>query len=118
MNNKLKLIAVGAAAGICNGLFGSGGGTVVVPFLEKYAGLEEQTSHATAILIILPLSIISLLRYSSGTQVSLLTLITICISGACGSILGACFLKKLSGTALRRIFGVFITAAALRMVTA
>ena len=118
MKNKLKLVTFGAFAGLCNGLFGSGGGMVVVPCLEKYARLDEQKSHATAILVILPLSVISLFKYSSGMDIDIKKIIVIVLGGVLGSFAGALWLKKLSGTALKRIFGVFILAAAVRMVIA
>lgn len=118
MKNKFKLIAFGAFAGLCNGLFGSGGGMIAVPCLEKYAGLEAQKSHATAILVILPLSIISLFKYHSGNDVDFKTVAVIVLGGVLGSFIGARWLKKLSGTALKRIFAVFILAAAVRMVIA
>ena len=53
----------GMVAGFLNGLFGSGGGTVIVPFLEEFLDQSEHKSHATAILIILSFTVISLLFY-------------------------------------------------------
>ena len=43
---------LGVISGFCNGLFGSGGGTIVVPFLEDFLKLNPKRAHATAILII------------------------------------------------------------------
>ena len=57
--HKSLLYAVGGlTAGFFNGLFGSGGGTIIVPFLEEFLDQDEHTSHATAILIILGFKII------------------------------------------------------------
>ncbi len=116
MKNKLKLIVAGAVAGFCNGLFGSGGGCVVVPFLEKYASLEPKKSHATAILVVLPLCIASIFKYRTGIQTDMKILIYVCVSGALGSVFGALFLKKLSSKTLKRVFAVFIMAAAVKAV--
>lgn len=116
MKDKLKLVFFGVFTGFCNGLFGSGGGMIAVPCLEKYAKLEVKKAHATAILIILPLSVISLFRYSAGISVDFNKLITIVIGGVLGSFFGARWLKKLSGTTLKRVFAVFILIAAVRMV--
>lgn len=118
MNKKIKLILCGTFAGVCNGLFGSGGGTLAVPCLEKFASLEEKRAHATAISVILPLSAVSFLTYSSKINVDFAAAVTAVSGGVLGSTLGAVFLKKFSGTLLRRIFGVFILVAAFRMVTA
>ncbi len=117
MNKNIKLILAGAFAGVCNGLFGSGGGTLAVPCLEKFASLEEKKAHATAILVILPLSAVSFLTYSSKINVDFTAAATVVSGGVLGSTAGAFFLKKFSGTILRKIFGLFILVAALRMVT-
>ncbi len=57
--NKVKLLSIGIITGFINGLFGSGGGTIVVPALIFLLGMDDHKAHATAISIILPLSIIS-----------------------------------------------------------
>ena len=115
-NKFLKTVVIGLVVGLCNGLFGSGGGTVVVPAMEKFLHMEEHKSHATAIAIILPLTLVSTVIYiykgffdfSLAWQTSL--------GGILGGVLGAMLLKKISAGVLRKIFGVFIIAAAVRMV--
>ena len=60
MTKKCKRTAIGLVTGFANGLFGSGGGTIVVPAMERFLGEEEHKAHATAIAVILPLSLLSL----------------------------------------------------------
>lgn len=117
MNKKIKLVISGIFAGLCNGLFGSGGGTLVVPCLEKFAEIKEQKAHATAILVILPLSAVSFAMYSNKINPDFSIIAPVVSGGIFGSVLGSVFLKKLSGTFLRRMFGIFILFAAFRMVT-
>lgn len=64
-----KLIAIGLVTGICNGLFGSGGGTILVPGMVFLLGLEEHKAHATAILVILPLTILSTVVYYKNSYI-------------------------------------------------
>lgn len=116
MKQKLKCITFGLFTGFCNGLFGSGGGMIAVPCLEKYANLESKKAHATAILIILPLSAVSLFRYYSFAEVDLKRVSFIVLGGVIGSFAGARFLKEVSSKSLKRIFAVFILIAAVRMV--
>lgn len=59
MKNKILPCIIGIITGIANGFLGSGGGTVVVPCLEKFMKTEPHKAHATAIAIILPLTVIS-----------------------------------------------------------
>lgn len=119
MNNKktlLKSALIGFAAGLCNGLFGSGGGTVAVPVMEKFLGVEEHKAHATAIAIILPLTVVSAILYICKGFFDFNLTWQVSSGGVVGGILGAYLLKKVPSKWLRRIFGVFIMIAAVRMV--
>lgn len=49
LTKKCKRTAIGLVTGFANGLFGSGGGTIVVPAMERFLGEEEHKAHATAI---------------------------------------------------------------------
>ena len=49
MKNKILPCIIGIITGIANGFLGSGGGTVVVPCLEKFMKTEPHKAHATAI---------------------------------------------------------------------
>ena len=119
MKNKgsfLKTALIGIVVGVCNGLFGSGGGTIAVPAMEKFLGMDEHKSHATAIAVILPLTVVSLGVYIYKGFFDFPLSLKTSIGGVAGGVLGAFLLKKISPPVLRKIFGVFIMAAAVRMV--
>ncbi len=109
-------VSGGIVAGFLNGLFGSGGGTVIVPFLEEFLDRDEHTSHATAILIILGFTIVSLIFYGFGQVLDWRLALTVSAGGVVGGFLGARLLKKLTGGTIRKIFGAFMIIAAVRMV--
>lgn len=106
----------GLLAGFLNGLFGSGGGTVIVPFLEECLNQEEHTSHATAILIILGFTIVSLFFYGFSGTLDIKLALWVSSGGVLGGFIGAKLLKKLTGPVIRKIFGAFMLVAAFRMV--
>jgi len=106
----------GCVAGFCNGLFGSGGGTIIVPFLEEFLKLDPKKSHATAILIIFVFTLISLAFYGFSGTLDLSLAIKVSAGGVLGGILGAKFLNKLSFNSIHKIFGIFMIIAAVRMV--
>ena len=54
----------GAAAGLTNGFFGGGGGSVLVPMLTRVCGLDQRRAFATSVAVILPLGAPSGARYS------------------------------------------------------
>ena len=115
-NKKVIAVVGGLTAGFLNGLFGSGGGTVIVPFLEEFLDQDEHTSHATAILIILCFTVVSLFFYGRNGQLDYLLALKVSSGGVVGGFIGAKLLKKLSGNAIRKIFGVCMLVAAVRMV--
>lgn len=118
MGKNWKKLVIGTVTGFANGLFGSGGGTIVVPAMERFLGTEEHKAHATAIAIILPLSILSLAIYLWKTGLGEVWQVALCASagGLAGGIVGAKLLSKVSGIRLHRIFGGFMLAAAVRML--
>ena len=59
--NFFALNFFGLIIGFINGFFGGGGGMVCVPVLNNFVSLTDKKSHATAILIMLPLCVVSLL---------------------------------------------------------
>ena len=59
MKNTGKFAVTGGLAGLCNGLFGAGGGLFLVPLLTQWAGLEQRKAFATSVAVILPLSLVS-----------------------------------------------------------
>jgi len=115
MKEKIKLMAFGILAGFCNGLFGSGGGMVVVPFLKK-TSLAPVKAHATAIAVILPLTILSIWRYASFSEVDSGILLKACIGGVIGGVIGSKLLKRISPKLLRCGFSAVVIIAAVRMV--
>ncbi|QQY80514.1 hypothetical protein EDD65_102168 [Keratinibaculum paraultunense] len=117
MNTKvLKLISIGVIAGIINGLFGSGGGTLVVPALVFILGIEDYKAHATAISIILPLSIISSFIYLKKDIIQYKIALIVILGGIFGSFIGAKILNKVPTSMLRKVFGSTIIITALRMI--
>ena len=114
--NFLKTAIIGVTIGLCNGLFGSGGGTVAVPVMEKFLGLDEHKSHATAIAIILPLTIVSAVIYIYKGFFNFNLAWQTSLGGVAGGVIGAFLLKKIPSSLLRKIFGVFIIISAVRMV--
>ena len=112
----IKKILTGITAGFLNGLLGSGGGTIVVPSLEFIHKIEEHKAHATAILIILPLSLISVFIYFRSGYIDLILASKVAIGSVLGSILGAKVLKRISSKILKKAFGIILISAAIKMV--
>lgn len=109
-------VLTGAVAGIVNGIFGGGGGMLVVPLLIYVLKYPVQKAHATAILIILPLSLLSGIIYASYVNVSVYTLLCVGAGVILGGTVGALVLSKLSSKWLIVIFSVLMALAGGKML--
>ncbi len=114
---KSKLIAPvgGFLIGIVNSFFGAGGGILAVPILRK-SGLGKKESHANAVGVILPISVLSAVLYLFDGKVKISDATPYLITGIIGSVLGTVILKKISPTLLKRIFGIFVIYAGIRLL--
>ena len=116
MKGKLGPYLAGGGAGLINGLFGAGGGMLLLPLLEKTTDLKEKECFACAVCIILPLSLISagvyLLRGGQFVASSLPYL----IGGGIGGVVAGLLLKKVSALWLHRLLGIFILWGGFRLL--
>lgn len=115
-NQNLMRILTGSVAGIANGLFGGGGGMIVVPMLNFLLKYENKHSHATALLIILPLSIVSGLLYTIFGNFNINSGVPTVIGVVLGGIIGALLLKNLSSKVIVIIFSVVMAIAGIKML--
>ena len=114
--NVLYAILTGCSAGLVNGLFGGGGGMVVVPMLSNLLKYPSKKAHATAILIILPLSIVSGALYFLFGNFNFSIGLPVTIGALVGGGLGAFLLSKLSAKWVVYIFCVIMAVAGGKML--
>lgn len=110
------LLLCGAIIGFLNGFFGGGGGMICVPLLENVLHLGSKYSHATAIVIIFPISFISAIIYLLSGTLETLPLVTVGLGVVVGGILGSFALKLLPSKALRVIFALIMLAGGIRLI--
>ena len=121
MENKhssfnIKNTLIGLFTGFINGVFGSGGGTLLVPILNNIVKVEEHKSHATALAIIIFLTGASSAIYISKGTYDINLTFKVAIGSIVGGIIGAKILCKVTGRFLRISFGLIMIVAAVRMV--
>jgi uncharacterized membrane protein YfcA len=116
------LIAAGAVAGLLAGLFGVGGGAILVPVFYQVYGLldvpDSVRTHiavGTSLAIIVPTSIRSFLAHKRRGAVDMATLRNWAIWLPLGTILASVVAAYVSGGALRGIFAVLSLMIAVRM---
>ncbi|MDR0919702.1 MAG: sulfite exporter TauE/SafE family protein [Oscillospiraceae bacterium] len=111
----MKKGVIGTLTGVINGMFGSGGGMLAVPLLESI-DIETKKSHATSIALILPLSVISTIFYSQRGNIDWNTALKLVPLGLCGAVVGSILMKKLKSIWLKRVFGILLVIAGVRLL--
>lgn len=115
MDERIKRGAGGFLTGAANSLFGGGGGMLAVPMLQKF-GMEERKAHASAILVILPVSVVSLSVYFYKGLYDFSVLLPVAIGSVAGGAVGAATLDRISGKAVGIAFSLLQFAAGAWML--
>ena len=116
LKSKLSLGGAGCAAGAVNGIFGGGGGMIVVPLLTSVGRKPPLVAHATAILVILPVSLVSAAVYLIGGWFDAELFIAVSIGVVLGGAAGAKLLGAITPAAATVAFAVVMFAAGARMM--
>jgi len=104
----------GGCAGAVNGLFGAGGGMVLVPLLGKLTELDEDAVFPASVSVILPICIVSLLFTVQPGDIPWDTAIPYLIGSAAGGILAGLLGKKIPTLWLHRGLGILILWGGIR----
>ena len=116
MKSSFKYACSGAAAGAANGLFGAGGGMILVPLLTRWAKLEGKKAFATSISIIAPLCIVSIAVYCLQGNLDFSTALPYLIGGFFGGLLGGKLFKKIPAKFLHKALGLIIIYGGIRSI--
>ncbi|MBH8622187.1 sulfite exporter TauE/SafE family protein [Bifidobacterium adolescentis] len=110
------LVAVGLLVGVLSGMFGIGGGTVIVPALV-WLGLSQRNAAATSMLAIVPTAISGVVSYAAGGNVDWLAAALLFCGMFVGGQVGSWLLSRLPELALRWIFVVFLVFVVVDQVS-
>lgn len=113
---KIILSVAGSLMGLINGFFGGGGGMICVPILQKFLNLNAKQSHATAIMVIFPLSLVSSAVYVYNGFISSYPLIVVSLGVIIGGMIGAFLLKFLPPKVVRIIFAIIMFAGGIKLI--
>ena len=113
---KLGAAVSGALAGLVNGLFGAGGGMLLLPLLSHMNGLEAHEAFACSVCIILPLSLVSVAVYLLQGGLDVMQALPYLAGGAAGGVIAGLLLKRISVAWLHRALGLLIVWGGLRLL--
>lgn len=110
------LVLVGLCAGAVNGLFGGGGGMILVPLLTLLPGLNEKEVFSSSVAIILPICIVSLAMLLPQSTFSLLPTLPYLIGSLLGGLIAWKCGKRIPTKWLHWLLGAFILWGGVRYV--
>lgn len=114
MGKKSGIALAGAAAGAVTGLFGAGGGMVLVPLLTVLAKLDDELVFPSSIAIILPICMTSLMVTASAGQVDWLAAAPYLLGSGLGGVLAGKWGNRIPTLWLHRFLGVLILWGGVR----
>lgn len=113
--NKWILVLFASAAGFINGFLGGGGGVVVVALLLSVLKLHQKNAQATALVIILPLTVVSAAVYLIKGSVDWTPTLWATLGVVAGGAMGALLLSKIKGNVAKIIFAAVLIAGGIKM---
>ncbi len=111
-------LLIGAGAGLLSGLFGIGGGIVIVPALLALLSMERKLAHGTSLAATLPVAAASLVTYAIGGNVDWRVAACLATGAICGAVVGTHLLQIIPKRPLTIIFVAVILLTAIRLVLA
>ena len=112
----MQTVLVGLAAGFLSGLFGVGGGILIVPALVLVLGMTQRLAHGTSLAAVLPIAISGVVGFAMEDSIDWPVAAALIIGAMAGAVIGTHALQILSPTALARVFAVVLLLSAARLV--
>ncbi len=100
----LPLIFIGIAAGALSGMFGIGGGTIIVPALVLWVGMQQKLAAGTSVAAILPTAITGAISYGVQGNVDWIAALCLAVGIVAGAQVGSYLLQKLPIGAIQWAF--------------
>lgn len=114
MVRKWGILLAGISAGSINGLFGAGGGMVLVPLLTLLTDMDEDRIFPSSICIILPICLVSLGVTAWQSGLKLEGLLPYLLGSALGGLAAGCFGRHIPVKWLHRLLGILILWGGVR----
>jgi uncharacterized membrane protein YfcA len=114
--HRLKLMAIGTAAGVFSGLFGVGGGTVIVPLLVFWLGYGEREATGTSLAAIVFIAGFAAAVQGAYGNVHVLDGLLVGAPAVGGVLLGTWLQQRLNVRAISLLFAAVLVASAIELL--
>ncbi len=111
------LVIIGIAAGVFSGLVGVGGGLIMIPMFVILLGLSQHEAQGLSLAVMLPpVTFLAALNYHRAGAIDWKMALIVSALFIIGGFFGSKIALKIDQHTLRKIFGVVILIAALKMI--
>ena len=114
----LRAVLVGLGAGFLSGLFGVGGGILMVPALVMVMHLDQRLAHGTSLAAVVPIAVSSTLSYTLSGEVDWVVAAFLALGAIGGAVVGTKLLHTLPERVLGWTFTALLVVTALRLLLA
>ena len=117
MDMVVPLLTIGFVAGIAGGMFGLGGGAIMVPAMVLLLGMSQKVATGTSVIAqIFPIGILAAIVYYKSGNVNIRDGLLLAVGLIVGNWLGALFANQptISDELMKRLYGVFLLALGFR----
>ncbi len=111
------LSLIGLLAGIIAGGMGVGGGIIIVPALVLIFGMSQHHAQGTSLAVLLPpISLLAVFKYHKDGYIDYKFALILALAFFLGSYLGGIFAVNLPAKTLKKIFGILMLLAGIKMI--
>ncbi len=116
-HRALKLAVIGSAAGLFSGLFGVGGGTVIVPLLVLWLGYGPREATGTSLAAIVFIAGFAAAIQGAYGNVHVLDAALVGVPAVGGVLLGTWLQQRLATRSISLLFAAVLVASAVELLT-
>lgn len=116
MNEIILLIIIGLAAGMLGGLFGVGGGIIVIPALMYLLGMTQHQAQGTSVaFMLLPVGLLAFINYYKNGYINIKFAAILAVAFFVGAFFGSKIAINLSSDTLRKMFAVLVIITGIKL---
>ncbi|HYF26813.1 MAG TPA: sulfite exporter TauE/SafE family protein [Baekduia sp.] len=116
MSRRTALVVTGTAAGVFSGLFGVGGGTVIVPLLVLWLGYGEREATGTSLAAIVVMALAGVALHGAYGNVHVDEAALIGLPAVAGVVAGTALQQRVPQRAVSLLFALLLTASAVELL--
>ncbi len=116
-NILVQMLLIGLVAGVAGGMFGIGGGAIIVPAMVLIVGLDQKFATGTSIAAqILPIGILGAAVYYRSGNINIKYAVMIAVGLLIGNLFGALFANQpfITSEVMKKLYGIFLLLIGLR----